>query len=37
VSVLLAKDMPDYGRDVVYGVVVLVIALLYGRGEREAT
>jgi ribose transport system permease protein len=35
VSVLLAKDMPDYGRDIVYGVVVLGIALLYGRGERE--
>jgi ribose transport system permease protein len=37
VSVLLAKDMPDYGRDIVYGVVVLVIALLYGRAEREST
>jgi ribose transport system permease protein len=35
VSVLLAKDMPDYGRDIVYGGTVLVIALLYGRGERE--
>jgi ribose transport system permease protein len=35
VSVLLAKDMPDYGRDIVYGVVVLGIALLYGRAERE--
>lgn len=37
VSVLLAKDMPDYGRDIVYGVVVLGIALLYGRAESETT
>jgi ribose transport system permease protein len=37
VSVLLAKNMPDYGRDIVYGVAVLGIALLYARGEREAT
>ena len=36
-EVLLAKDMPDYGRDIVYGVVVLGIALLYGRAERETT
>lgn len=35
VSVLLAKDMPDYGRDMVYGVAVLGIALLYTRGERD--
>jgi hypothetical protein len=28
VSVLLAKDMPDCGRDIVYGVAVLGIALL---------
>jgi ribose transport system permease protein len=34
VSVLLAKNMPDYGRDIVYGVTVLVILLVYGRGER---
>jgi len=36
VSVLLAKNMPDYGRLVVYGVTVLVILLLYGRAERES-
>jgi len=35
VSVLLAKNMPDYGRDIVYGATVLVILLLYGRAERE--
>jgi ribose transport system permease protein len=34
VSVLLAENMPDWGRDVVYGVVILCILLLYGR-ERE--
>ena len=34
VSVLLAKNMPDWGRDVVYGVVILAILLLYGR-ERQ--
>jgi ribose/xylose/arabinose/galactoside ABC-type transport system permease subunit len=35
VSVLLAKNMPDYGRDIVYGSTVLVILLLYGRAEPE--
>lgn len=35
VSVLLAKNMPDYGRDIVYGVTVLVLLLLYGRADRE--
>jgi ribose transport system permease protein len=35
VSVLLANNMPDYGRDIVYGSTVLVILLLYGRAERE--
>lgn len=35
VSVLLAKNMPDYGRDIVYGATVLVILLLYGRAEPE--
>lgn len=34
VSVLLAENMPDWGRDVVYGVVILAILLLYGR-ERQ--
>jgi ribose transport system permease protein len=36
VSVLLAKNMPDYGRDIVYGSTVLVILLLYGRAERDS-
>jgi ribose transport system permease protein len=36
VSVLLANNMPDYGRNIVYGSTVLVILLLYGRAEREA-
>lgn len=35
VSVLLAKNMPPYGQDMVYGVVVLALALVYGRGEPE--
>jgi ribose transport system permease protein len=34
ISVLLAENMPDWGRDVVYGVVILGILLLYGR-ERQ--
>ena len=36
VSVLLAENMPDYGRSIIYGVVLLAILLLYGREEREA-
>ncbi len=36
VSVLLAKSAPDYARDIVYGVVILVILLLYGRQRSEA-
>lgn len=36
VSVLLAMNMPDYGRSIVYGIVILVLLLLYGREEREA-
>lgn len=36
VSVLLAQSAPDYARDIVYGVVILVILLLYGR-QREET
>jgi ribose transport system permease protein len=34
VTVLLSENMPDWGRDVVYGVVILGILLLYGR-ERQ--
>ena len=36
VSLALAENMPDYGRSIVYGVVILVILLVYGRAEREA-
>jgi ribose transport system permease protein len=36
VSVLLAKSAPDYARDIVYGVVILAILLLYGRQRSEA-
>jgi ribose transport system permease protein len=35
VSVLLAMNMPDYGRSIIYGVVILVLLLLYGREEGE--
>jgi ribose transport system permease protein len=35
VTLLLAENMPDWGRDVVYGGVILVILLLYGR-EKTA-
>ena len=35
VSVLLAENMPDWGRNVVYGVAILVILLLYGRERRQ--
>jgi ribose transport system permease protein len=34
VTLLQAMSMPEYGRDIVYGVVILVILLLYGR-ERS--
>ncbi|MCB8876656.1 ABC transporter permease [Acidisoma silvae] len=35
VSVLLAFNMPDYGRSIVYGVVILALLLLYGREEEN--
>ena len=35
VSVLLAENMPDWGRSVVYGVSILFILLLYGRERRQ--
>ncbi len=34
VSVLLAMNMPDYGRNIIYGIVILVLLLLYGREEK---
>jgi ribose/xylose/arabinose/galactoside ABC-type transport system permease subunit len=33
--VLQAMNMPEYGRSIVYGVVVLLILLLYGREKGE--
>jgi ribose transport system permease protein len=36
ISVLQAMNMPEYGRSIIYGVVVLLILLLYGRERREA-
>jgi len=35
VSVLLALNMPDYGRNIVYGVTILALLLAYGREEEE--
>ncbi len=35
VSVLLAQNAPDYARDIVYGVVILAILLVYGRQRAE--
>ena len=36
VSVLMAMNMPEYGRSIIYGVIILALLLLYGReaGER---
>jgi ribose transport system permease protein len=36
ISVLQAMNMPEYGRSIIYGVVILLILLLYGRERREA-
>lgn len=35
VSVLLALNMPEYGRSIIYGIVILVLLLLYGREQQE--
>jgi len=35
VSVLLALNMPEYGRSIIYGVVILLLLLLYGREEAD--
>lgn len=35
VSVLLALNMPDYFRSILYGVVILALLLLYGREEAS--
>ncbi|MGC8524231.1 MAG: ABC transporter permease [Acidibrevibacterium sp.] len=36
VSVLLAMNMAEYGRSIIYGVIILVLLLLYGRETRES-
>ena len=36
VSVLLALNMPEYGRSIIYGVIILALLLLYGREAGEA-
>jgi ribose transport system permease protein len=35
VSVLLALKMPDYGRNIVYGVIILALLLAYGREDHN--
>jgi ribose transport system permease protein len=35
VSVLMAMNMPEYGRSIIYGFVILVLLLVYGRQEME--
>jgi ribose transport system permease protein len=34
VTVLQAENMPDYGRNIVYGVTILAILLFYGRARQ---
>ena len=36
VSVLMAMNMPEYGRNIIYGVIILALLLLYGREAPEA-
>jgi hypothetical protein len=28
-------NMPDYGRNIIYGIVILLLLILYGREEWE--
>ena len=35
VSVLMAMNMPEYGRSITYGVIILLLLLLYGREKPE--
>jgi len=35
VSVLMALNMPEYGRSIIYGVIILALLLLYGRETGE--
>lgn len=36
VSVLMAMNMPEYGRSIIYGVIIIVLLLLYGREAGES-
>ncbi len=36
ISVLLAMNMAEYGRSIIYGVIILVLLLLYGREAGES-
>jgi ribose transport system permease protein len=36
VSVLMAMNMPEYGRSITYGVIILALLLLYGREPEES-
>ncbi|HLI38493.1 MAG TPA: ABC transporter permease [Streptosporangiaceae bacterium] len=36
VTILNAEQIPEYARDIVYGAVIIVIVLLYGREKRSA-
>jgi ribose transport system permease protein len=33
-SILSVMQMPEAGRQIIYGVVIIVMLLVYGRGER---
>jgi ribose transport system permease protein len=33
-SVLLIMEMPEAGRQVIYGLVIILMLLVYGRSER---
>jgi hypothetical protein len=35
VSVVVAMNMPEYGRSIIYGAVILVLLLIDGRQEVE--
>ena len=35
ISVLNAMNMPEYGRSIIYGVIILALLLLYGREADE--
>src|SRR6185312_4724006 len=35
-SILSVMQMPEYGRHVTYGVVIVAMLLIYGRGRRTA-